>query len=132
MTTQTAEEQAPSKENFAELLNEFVGDDAGFEGRLIKGTRLQNQLWMHFPGRPDDLAKLSIVFDDIGCGIGGVGSPSSRGLGSSNEPGSSVNYPMFGTRLACGAKCLPGSQAQACSRCQSKGSKILRRSVVML
>ncbi len=40
MTTQTAEEQAPSKENFAELLNEFVGDDAGFEGRLIKGTVL--------------------------------------------------------------------------------------------
>ena len=40
MTTQTAEEQVPSKENFAELLNEFVCDDAGFEGRLIKGTVL--------------------------------------------------------------------------------------------
>ncbi len=40
MTTQTAEGQAPSKENFADLLDEFVGDGAGFEGRLIKGTVL--------------------------------------------------------------------------------------------
>ena len=40
MTTQMAEEQAPSKENFAELLDEFVGDSANFEGRLIKGTVL--------------------------------------------------------------------------------------------
>ena len=40
MTTQTAEEQASSTENFAELLDEFVGEDANFEGRLIKGTVL--------------------------------------------------------------------------------------------
>ena len=40
MTTQMAVEQAPSKENFAELLEEFVGDKANFEGRLIKGTVL--------------------------------------------------------------------------------------------
>ena len=40
MTTQMAAEQAPSKENFAELLEEFVGDKTNFEGRLIKGTVL--------------------------------------------------------------------------------------------
>ena len=40
MTTQVAAEQAPSKENFAELLEEFVGDKTNFEGRLIKGTVL--------------------------------------------------------------------------------------------
>ena len=40
MTTEMAAEQTPSKENFAELLEEFVGDKANFEGRLIKGTVL--------------------------------------------------------------------------------------------
>ncbi len=40
MTTQSVDEQPPSKENFAELLDEFVGDSANFEGRLIKGTVL--------------------------------------------------------------------------------------------
>ena len=40
MTTQMAAEQAPSNENFAELLEEFVGDKTNFEGRLIKGTVL--------------------------------------------------------------------------------------------
>ncbi len=39
-TAETAEEQAPSTENFAEMLDEFVGDSAKFEGRLIKGTVL--------------------------------------------------------------------------------------------
>ena len=39
-TAETAEEQAPSGENFAELLDEFVGDNKNFEGRLIKGTVL--------------------------------------------------------------------------------------------
>ena len=39
-TAETAEGQAPSTENFAEMLNEFVGDSAKFEGRLIKGTVL--------------------------------------------------------------------------------------------
>lgn len=40
MTTQMAAAQAPSTENFAELLEEFVGDNRNFEGRLIKGTVL--------------------------------------------------------------------------------------------
>ncbi|MBT3171142.1 MAG: S1 RNA-binding domain-containing protein, partial [Rhodospirillaceae bacterium] len=39
-TSETSEEQAPSTENFAEMLDEFVGDSAKFEGRLIKGTVL--------------------------------------------------------------------------------------------
>ena len=38
--SETSEEQAPSTENFAEMLDEFVGDSAKFEGRLIKGTVL--------------------------------------------------------------------------------------------
>ena len=43
MTTQTAEiadKYEPTTENFAELLDEYVGDNADFEGRLIKGTVL--------------------------------------------------------------------------------------------
>jgi len=39
-TTETAESEAPITENFAEMLDEFVGDSAKFEGRLIKGTVL--------------------------------------------------------------------------------------------
>ena len=39
-TAETAEEQAPSTENFAEMLDEFAGDSAKFEGRLIEGTVL--------------------------------------------------------------------------------------------
>ena len=41
MTMQTAEmakEQTPITENFADLLEELIGDKASFEGRLIKGT----------------------------------------------------------------------------------------------
>ena len=43
MTTQTAEmadKYESTTENFAELLDEYVGENADFEGRLIKGTVL--------------------------------------------------------------------------------------------
>ena len=37
-TAEIADKYEPTTENFAELLDEYVGDNADFEGRLIKGT----------------------------------------------------------------------------------------------
>ncbi|MEK9672188.1 MAG: 30S ribosomal protein S1 [Rhodospirillaceae bacterium] len=38
MVTTDAASAAPSKENFAELLSESLGDDQGFEGRVLRGV----------------------------------------------------------------------------------------------
>jgi len=43
-TAQPSDVEAPMKENFAELLEEFLGETPKFEGRVVKGTVLSIEI----------------------------------------------------------------------------------------